>query len=370
MEHSIQSVAMLGAGTMGTGIAISAIAHGFPVCLIDLSPEALERARGKAQKYFDRQVEKGRLSAAAAAAAMDHLTVATDLSAVSSADLIVEAVFENRDLKLDIFSKIQAHLKPGAIVATNTSALRVADLAAAFPDPTRFAGMHYFSPAEINPVVEVVRGENTADSVVLEIDAFCRGTGKTPLNCRDQSGFAINRFFCPYTNEAARLFDEGIGTPAQIDRVAQETLDVAVGPFFVMNLVKPRINLHAIQHLEHLGAFYAPAESMTRVGDADGSWDLGEDKVDPATDALIADRLRAGLFLPILEELDEAVATPEDIDMGAGLALRIGKAPCALMDSLGAAAVEKLIAPLCERYGAPLPQSLSRVGGLVAIKAA
>lgn len=362
-----RNIGILGAGTMGGGIATATAAAGFPVTLVDARPEAARAAVDQARQFYERAVQKGRLDEASAEAAVGRLTAGDVMAELAAADLVIEAVFEDFDLKARVFEDLSSLLRPEAVIATNTSCLRVGDLAAHYARPERFLGLHYFSPAQINPLVEVVRGERTAPDVVESSLAFVRATGKKPLLCKDSYGFAVNRFFCPFTNEAARLVDEGLGSTAQIDRVAQDALGVAAGPFFVQNIVKPRINLHAIRNLAPLGRFYAPADFLVRVGEAEESFDIGDAPgPDPDKDSVIADRLRGAVFLPVLEALDEEVAAPADIDMGARSALRFGRPPCSLMDELGREEVERLVRPLCERYGAVLPRSLSRVGSLLA----
>jgi 3-hydroxyacyl-CoA dehydrogenase len=362
---TIAKIGILGAGTMGGGIAINAAQHGIEVVLVDVNAESLAAARAAARKFYARAREKGRLSEAEAAAAEARIATAGEMTAFAGVDLVLEAVFEDFDLKARLFAEMRGALTPGTLVATNTSCLRVSDLAEHVGEPELFLGMHYFSPAQVNPLVEVVRGPKTAEAVVERVLAFCRATAKKPLLCRDNYGFAVNRFFCPYTNEASRLVDEGLGTPAQIDRVAQEDLKVAAGPFFVQNIIKPRINLHAIRNLAPLGPFYAPAALLTRLGEAGESFEIGaQPAADPAADKRIAERLMAATFLPVLESLDEEVASPADIDMGAEVALKFGRPPCKLMDELGRAEVERLVAPLCASYGHALPKSIARVGRL------
>jgi len=163
-------------------------------------------------------------------------------------------------------------------------------------DPSRFLGLHYFNPAAINPIVEVVKGEKTDDELFRKCIEFCTATAKKPIPCKDSYGFAINRFFVPYGNEAVRLLDEGLGTPAQIDRVAQESMGVAAGPFVVMNLVKPKIMFHAQRNLGPHGAFYALAKGLAAKGDSDYEFEIGSDASGtPDSVAVIADRLRAAL---------------------------------------------------------------------------
>ncbi|MEM6848132.1 MAG: 3-hydroxyacyl-CoA dehydrogenase family protein [Pseudomonadota bacterium] len=362
---SITNIAVIGAGTMGTGISIASAANGVNVAMVDVSDEQLERSRSAAEGFFKRQVDKGRLEAADADAALGRIARGTDLGAAGDAGLVIEAVFELLELKHEMYAKLMPIVGQDVIVASNTSALKIADLAKAIDDPSRFLGLHYFSPAEINPIVEVVRGEETAQAVMDACSAFLEATKKTPIPCKDQNGFAINRFFCPFTNEAVRAMEDGLGTPAQIDRVSRLAVGAAAGPFRVMNLVKPRINMNALRNLEPLGPFYAPADALVALGEAEGLWEMGEDQSDEPAEVAIVDRLRGATFLPVLELLDEDVAAAADVDTGASLALKFGKPPCALMDELGKDEVARLVAPIAARYGAPLPQSLNRVGTLV-----
>jgi 3-hydroxybutyryl-CoA dehydrogenase len=362
---AIAKVGIIGAGTMGSGIATNLILHGIDVVLLDADPVQIERAQDVARTFFDRSVEKGRMIAAEALAAQARLTAATDLAELRYAHLVIEAVFEDADLKARLFERLSEVLELDTLVATNTSCLRVSDLQRHMRAPERFLGLHYFSPAAINPIVEVIKGEATAESVVERALAFCRRTGKLPLRCKDSYGFAINRFFCPYTNEAARLVDERVAGPAEIDAAAREAVGAAAGPFTVMNLIKPRINLHAIKNLRPLGPFYAPARSMSEVGEADRAWEIGgASELPAATRGVVVDRLRLGVFLPVLQSLDEGIAPPEDIDLGAQEALKFARPPCALMDELGRAEVERIVAPALDGYALEEPASLARVGRL------
>ncbi|HMR30835.1 MAG TPA: 3-hydroxyacyl-CoA dehydrogenase family protein [Geminicoccaceae bacterium] len=363
---SIAVVGIVGAGTMGGGIATSLTQHGIAVRLFDNRPEAALKAAGQAEAFYARLVERQRMKPEAAKAATARIVPAATLADTAGADLVIEAVFEDFDLKARLLDELSLLVAPTTLVATNTSCLRVSDLAKHMRLPERFLGLHYFSPAAVNPIVEVVSGEATSPATIETALAFTRATGKQPLRCRDSYGFAINRFFCPYTNEAVRLLDEELGTAAEIDEVAKEALGVAAGPFQVMNLIKPRINLHAIGNLAPLGSFYAPAASMVAVGEADRAWEIGEaGDIEPGRRRRIADRLRLGAFLPVLQAIDEGVAEPADFDRGAREALKMGRPPCALMDALGRDAVEDLLRPAVAAYGIAMPRALQRVGSLV-----
>ena len=362
---AIDRVGIVGAGTMGSGIATNLAQHGKDVMLFDARPEQVAQAREAAAAFFKRAVERGRMEPFVAAAAIGRIVAVGDLAELRYAPLVIEAVFEDFALKAGLFDELGQVLEPDTLIATNTSCLRVGDLQRCLRWPERFLGLHYFSPAAVNPVVEVVKGEATSEATIERAVAFCRDTAKYPIRCRDSYGFAINRFFCPYTNEAARLLDEGVADPASIDAVAREAVGAAAGPFQVMNLIKPRINLHAIRNLEPLGEFYRPAKSMAEVGDADRTWELGQPReLDPGTRAQARDRLRLGVFLPVLQELDENVAPPADIDFGAKEALKFDQPPCALMDALGRREVERIVAPALSTYGVDRPRSLDRVGNL------
>jgi 3-hydroxybutyryl-CoA dehydrogenase len=364
----IETVGIVGAGTMGSGIAINLAQAGFTVRLTDARPETAQKAVEGARAFYARAVEKGRMQADAAEAAVARLSVVGGLADLAPCDLVIEAVFEDFDLKARLLEALSPVLRADALIATNTSCLRVGDLARHVRAPARFLGLHYFSPAAVNPIVEVVKGEATADGTVEAALAFCRASGKEPLRCKDSFGFAVNRFFCPYTNEAARALDAGLGTTGEIDAVAREVLGAAAGPFAVMNLIKPRINLHAIRNLAPLGPFYAPAAAMAEAGDADRSFSIepvaGE--VEPARKGRIADRLLLGCFLPVLQALDEGVAEPASFDRGAKEALKFGVGPCALMDRLGRDEVSRIVRPALDAYGIAEPSALARIGRLAA----
>jgi len=341
----IQKIAVIGSGTMGGGIAISALSGGIKTVLIDTSDASLERAQARVHKYFDRQVSKERMTAQDRENALSCLQFSTDFSAASDADLVIEAVFEDLEIKKSVFSQLEQVISRTCHLATNTSALKVSEIASALVYPDRFCGLHYFSPAEVNPVVEVVRSDVTQDSTVTAALSFLDTCRKIPIECKDRSGFALNRFFCPYTNEAARCVDDGLGSPAQIDDVAKQVLGVPVGPFFVMNIVKPRINLAAVRNLAHLGPFYEPAHSLSATGDADENWEISDapSPLGASERQAIADRLQGAIFFAVKQELDEEVASAGAIDLGACRAFAFAKGPVEMMRDLGADAVNTLI---------------------------
>ncbi len=341
----IERIGIVGAGTMGAGIMINCAVNGFDVVLTDRSAGALDGARAKLDAYLARQVQKERIAAPEADRIAGRLTAATENAALAGSDLVIEAVFENLDLKQAIFAEIEGIVSDDAILASNTSCLRLAEIAAALRRKQRFCGLHYFSPAEINPVVELIRGPETAPDVLEKAGAFLSATGKEAIACKDQNGFALNRFFCPYTNEAVRLLDEGLATTGQIDIVAKETFGLALGPFAVMNIVGTATNLNAVRNLAPLGPFYAPAQGLIDHGERGAAWEIEEtpDTLDPDIVRKMSDRLTAAVLLPVREELDEGVTTLDDIDKGASLAFRFTNTPGKLLADMGEEAANELV---------------------------
>ena len=361
-----ERIGVIGAGTMGSGIATNIAGHGFYVQQVDISSETLYQAQRAAEKFYARNVETLRMDHLDSEAALARLSYSENFQTLADCDLVIEAIFERMDIKMQLYDKVMPILKDGVILGTNTSCLRVSALAEAVSKPHNFIGIHYINPPTSSPSVEVVKGAETAPEVVDSIVEFCNQTNKKPVLCKDSSGFALNRFFCPYANEAARLFDEKAGSPAEIDRVASDVLGAAAGPFVVMNLVGMQVMSHAQNNLAQLGPFYSLAKSVEEKGLSGEVWLIDDLKSapEPGRDSVIADRLLGATFLPILQALDEEVASPADIDMGAQLALKFGKPPCVLMDRLGTLEVERLLKPFAEKYDTAVPVSLSKIGKL------
>lgn len=363
---NFKQVGIIGAGTMGSGIATTLIEAGVKVILNDNNQASVERGAAQVHKYFSKALDKGKLTAEQFQTIMARLDTSVELSKLASCDLIIEAIFEEFEVKKKLFTALDPLIPNTTVVATNTSALTVSGLAEHFSHPERFMGLHYFNPAAYSPIVEVVRGIQTSPVIYEKALAFIRETGKKPIACLDSYGFAINRFFVPYGNEAMRLLDEKKGTIPQIDRVAKQVLQVAAGPFQVMNLVKPKIMFHAQRNLAPHGSFYTIAPNLMMIGDKDHEFDLsGDDSGIKGGDTEIGNRLLMACFLPILQSIDEKVAIAADIDMGALLALKFGIGPCALMDEMGKDKVTTILKLAVDAYGVAMPKSLQNIGSLL-----
>ncbi|WP_448191315.1 3-hydroxyacyl-CoA dehydrogenase family protein [Azospirillum sp. sgz301742] len=349
-------VGVVGAGTMGAGIAQGAARAGYKVLILDRQPGAAERAVERARLSWTRAAEAGRLSENDARMASERLRAASALSDLSGCGLIVEAIVEDEDAKGALFRDLSAALPRETIIATNTSTLRIGELAGRIANPERFIGLHYFFPAAVNPLIEIIPGAATGSAARDAATAFAQRTGKTPIVCRDVFGFAINRFFVPYLNEAVRLVDEGV--PAGVvESVAREVFGTPAGPFRVMDLTKPVIACHAAGTLARLHPFYAPAPGLVAKAAEGGLWSV-EDRAAGAQATVVSHRLRAAVFFAVLDALDQEVASPADIDLGATIGLHWTMQPWQTMVSLGRDAVARLLAPLIEIHRLSLPKSL------------
>lgn len=355
-------IGLVGAGAMGAGIAMNCAVNGHSVLLTDLSSAALKAAIDRYRDFVTRQVDKGRLSDAEGREALARLGTAGDLSELAACDIVIEAVNEDLSLKRHLFQQLQTIVSGACILATNTSCLKLSDISDVIDEKGRFCGLHYFNPAEINPVVELVATPETDTQTLETMRGFLKSTGKTAIECKDENGFALNRFFCPYCNEAVRCLDEGLATSGQIDQVARQVFQASFGPFAVMNIVKTDIMLHAMRSLAALGPFYAEADGLNSMGSAARPWPIEDQPEQLSSSAAqeIAQRLRGGVLLPVAEILSDDIASLADIGNGARLAFRMGRTPEDMLagDSLTHALTD--MQALCERYGHPQPD-FSRV---------
>jgi len=238
----IKSVGVIGAGTMGAGIAQVAAQAGLNVVLFDLSSEALERANKGLRASMDKLVERGKFSAAEADGIYTRTNYASELQAVASCDLVVEAIVERLDIKQKLFCDLEEICAPEAILATNTSSISITAIGAALKDPARLAGLHFFNPAPIMKLVEVIKGLATDASVVETLLALAQGWGKVAVAAKSSPGFIVNRVARPFYAEGLRLAEEGVAEPARIDTLMREAGGFRMGPFELTDLIGQDVN--------------------------------------------------------------------------------------------------------------------------------
>ncbi|MFG1378758.1 3-hydroxyacyl-CoA dehydrogenase NAD-binding domain-containing protein [Xanthobacter autotrophicus] len=347
-------LAVVGAGLMGGGIALDAARHGLSVTVFDARSDGVDKLRDRAAATYARWTKNGKMQPGEAKQALARIATAPTLADLAHADLLIEAVFEDFTVKRALFDALAPHVGDEMVIATNTSALEVGALASGFAFAGRFLGLHYFSPSEVSPLVEVVRARDTSAEAVERALAFLAQTKRVPLACRDRPGFAINRFFCPYYNEATRLVAEGIAGPADVDRVARERIGAAAGPFTVMNLIRPAVAAHAMANLAMLGPFYEPSAALRTQAERGDDWPV-EQVLNGADLDLVEDRLLGALLLSAMELAGEDVADPVSVDHGAVLALKFAEGPFTLMRRYPADRVERAVISLCRRSGHPVP---------------
>jgi len=353
-------IGLVGAGTMGAAIAQGAAACGFRVVMNDRDPSVLDRAMIQIRGSLLRAVEKGRITGTEAEATLSRLSPQANQAALAECTLVIEAIIENAEAKAALFARLSELLPSDAVIATNTSSLKVDHLAGAVTAPERFLGLHYFFPAAVNPLLEIVRGAATSEATMNTAAAFAEATGKRAIRCRDAYGFAVNRFFVPYLNEAVRLADEGY-EPGEIDRAITAGFGTPAGPFKLMDMSKPAIALHACRTLAQMGPFYQPAAGLIAIGESGQSWQAElPAEIMPERARIIVERLQGAVLTAVLEALDEEVAAAADFDLGARIGLAWIWQPWAAAQALGRAGTESLVAR--HFAGRALPGSLDRLG--------
>jgi 3-hydroxybutyryl-CoA dehydrogenase len=241
----VRKVGVVGLGTMGAGIAQVCVQAGVETVGREVSEELGDAARERIAHYLGRGVEKGRLTSDEKDAALARLTTTTELADMASCDLVIEAIVEDFDVKHELFRELDALVGPDAVLATNTSALSVSDIAAATEDPARVVGMHFFNPAPVLPLVEVIRTEQSSEDAVATAFAFAERIGKQPIRCADTPGFVVNRILIPLLNDCVRVLDEAGVSPEDLDTAMTAGLNWPIGPCALIDLIGIDVHVHA-----------------------------------------------------------------------------------------------------------------------------
>jgi 3-hydroxybutyryl-CoA dehydrogenase len=241
----VRKVGVVGLGTMGAGIAQVCVQTGVETVGREVSEELAERARVRIAHYLGRGVEKGRLTPEERDAALARLRTTTELADLAGCDLVVEAVVEELEAKRQLFRELEGVVAPEAVLATNTSALSVTEIASATERPERVVGLHFFNPAPVLPLVEVVRTEAASEDAVETAYAFAERIGKRPIRCADTPGFVVNRILIPLLNDCVRVLDEAGVTPEDLDTAMTAGLNWPIGPCALIDLIGIDVHVHA-----------------------------------------------------------------------------------------------------------------------------
>jgi 3-hydroxybutyryl-CoA dehydrogenase len=245
----IRRVGVVGLGAMGAGIAQLAIEAGYETVGREVSDDLGAQARERIAHFLQRKVEKERMTAGEREAALGRLMLTTELSDFSDCDLVIEAIVEDLGAKLDLFRELERIVRPDAILATNTSALSVTEIAAAVSTPERVVGMHFFNPAPLMPLVEIVRAERSSDDAVETAFAVGERLGKRPIRCHDTPGFVVNRVLIPLLNDCLRILDEARVSPEDLDTAMTAGAGWPMGPCTLVDLVGIDVHVHASEAL-------------------------------------------------------------------------------------------------------------------------
>lgn len=267
---TIKTIGIIGAGTMGNGIAQTCAVAGIDAVMQDVNEAALERAMKTIGGSLDRLVRKGTLDDAGKAAALARVCTTTRAEDLASADLIIEAATENEAIKIKILKTIDAIARPGTIIATNTSSISITRLAAQISRPELFVGMHFFNPVPVMALVEIIRGLRTSEETLEAVAELARQLGKTPIGVKNSAGFAVNRILCPMLNEAIFTFAEGVASADEIDTGMRLGCNHPIGPLALCDMIGLDVLLAVMDVL--YDAFkdpkYRPAPLLREMVDA------------------------------------------------------------------------------------------------------
>jgi len=264
---TIKRVGIVGSGTMGSGIAEVACKNGYEVVLRSRSQAGVDTMRSGLEKSLGRQVDKGRLAESDRDAALALIRGITDLEELAACDLVVESVVEDLAVKKELFAALDRICAPSTILATNTSTLPVVDMAVATSRPGQVVGIHFFNPAPMMGLVEVVRAITTTDETVEAALAFARSCGKDPIEVRDVAGFVVNALLFPYLNSAVRLLERGVASQEDIDSAMKAGANMPMGPFALIDLVGIDVTVSILDalHAENPDPFLQPAQHLRRM---------------------------------------------------------------------------------------------------------
>ena len=354
-DGTFQTLAVVGAGNMGSGIAQKMASEGFDVILVDVDEEKVQRGLHGIEKTLHDGIERKLFTPDQVAAILSRIRGTTRFEDLKDADLVVEAVFEEMGVKRDVFARLERACRRDAILATNTSSFAVSDIAAATTSPDRVIGLHYFYHPAKNRLVEVVGGPRSSADALWRAWTLQERIGKTPIRSKDACGFIVNRFFGPWLGEAVRILEEGMADIPTVEAAAKQAFGIGMGPFELMNVTGIPIAVHTN---DTLGAAFGPLhgtpDRLRRQFESGKPWDLSGE-ADASKFELVADRLAGIVFYIASALVDEGIGTIEDTDIGARVGLRWRVGPFELMNRYGLPRAKTLVEDVARRWSVPVP---------------
>jgi len=356
----IEKVAVIGAGNMGSGIAQKSAQERFMVQMVDRELEWVERGQGIVSSFLNEAEERRIFNPKQVEEIKSRISGVVGTENVDpSTDLVIEAVFEDFDVKKSVFQTLNRVCGDGTILASNTSSLSVNELAEVTGRPDRFVGLHFFYHPAKNRLVEIIPASMTSEESVKLVEQYCKSMGKVVIVCKDRPGFVVNRFFVPWLNEACLLLEEGVGTAAQIDAVSRNSFEIGMGPFALMNLTGPPIALHSTDYLaEQLETpRYRGATNLRKLVEEGKMWDInGPEDCDLETSKVISERLLGQVFSVSSQIVEEGVCSMEDVDRGAKVGLRWAKGPFEIANEIGMSNASRMASDYSDMANIEVPE--------------
>ena len=352
---------------MGSGIAQKSAQELYDVQMVDREAQWVERGQKIIADFLAEAIERRIFRPAEVDAIKSRVRSVVGTENVDpTTDLVIEAVFEDFDVKTAVFATLDEVCDEHTILASNTSSLSVNELAEATRRPDRFVGLHFFFHPAKNRLIEIIPAESTSAATLSAVEQYCKTMGKVVIVCKDRPGFVVNRFFVPWLNEACLLLDEGVGTMAQIDAVARDAFRIGLGPFALMNLTGPTIALHATDYLaEQLDTVrYTGAASLRELVSSGEMWQIG-DETEPGEEAsrVIRERLLGQVFAVSAQIVEEDICSKEDVDRGAKVGLRWARGPFELANRLGVDEAVRMAEAYSDLAGFELPEWFANLSG-------
>jgi len=362
----VKKIAVIGAGLMGAGIAYVSAWNGFDVTVVDIKQEFVDAGMERIRTDVMTGIDKGKISMGDAEGLMSRLSATTDTeAAVKDADLVIEAIFENMDVKKEVFAKIDAAAPAHAILATNTSSLSIDELAGATKRPDKFIGMHYFSPVPAMKLLELVVGEETSDETIAACENVGKTQGKRTVIAKNSPGFIVNRLLMPAMREALLMLERGEATKEEIDTAMVSIGKAPAGPFTLGDFVGLDITFNAMSTLyREIGDCFKPPETLKSLVDAGhigmkskkGFYSYGaeEDAPEPPKGVdgnWIVERINIPAIREAMLLVDDDIASVEDINMAMKLGASWPMGPFEMLDQLGVDKVRDFIKNLHEDFG-------------------
>ncbi len=356
----ISKIGVIGAGHMGSGIAQKVAQEGFNVVMVDINQEYVDRGIDTIKGILKSGIKRKIFTTEQVASFLSRIKGSTSYRDVADANIIIEAVFEDREVKTKLFQRLDEICDPKTIFATNTSSFYVHEFAEKINRPDRFIGLHYFFHPAKNRLLEIIPHAATSRETVMKAETFAKLHGKTAITVKDSPGFAVNRFFIPCSNEACRMLEEGMGNVATIDEGSKRAFGIGMGWFDLLNVTGIPLAVHASESLGgELGLFYGTPDILQKQMDKNEDWDLNDGPVEEERIGAVIDRFY-GICLGVAATLvDEGVATVEDVNIGAKLGLRWAKGPFEIMNDIGINKTCEVVESMTKKYpGFNMPKIL------------